>query len=108
AILGDCGGDSLPVLCSYTSVPLEGNALTLLADARLDHAGAGFMLLGSDKDGVRWAPLSTAGVLGTPGLVAVPAHSDGPWFAAAGTAAAPGSTVVVAYAANPTAGMADL
>jgi len=108
AILGDCGGDALPVLCSYTSVPLEGNALTLLADARLDRSGAGFVLLGSDKDNVRWATLSTAGLMGTPGVVAVPAHTDGPWFGAAGTPAGPASRVVVAYAASPASGMADL
>ncbi|HEX2659567.1 MAG TPA: hypothetical protein VHU40_14890, partial [Polyangia bacterium] len=89
-------------------MPMEGNALTLLADARLDQAGPGFMLLGADKDGVRWASVSPAGMLGTPGLVAVPAHSDGPWFGAAGTPSAPGSNVVIAYAANPVAGMADL
>ena len=107
-VLGDCGGDPLPDLCSYTSVPLEANALTLLADARLDKAGPGFLLLGSDKDNIRWATLSAAGALGIPGMVAVPAHSDGPWFGAAGTTASPGSSVVVAYAANPAAGMADL
>ncbi|HEY8927503.1 MAG TPA: hypothetical protein VIU64_24140, partial [Polyangia bacterium] len=35
-------------------------------------------------------------------------HSDGPWVAAAGPAAAPGTVVIVAYAANPVGGVADL
>ncbi len=106
-VLG-CSGDSLPASCSLTTTPLGANALTLLGDARLDRAGPGFVLLGTDGQSVFWQTVDVAGTAGALQSVVVPAHTDGPWFGVVGTAAAPGNQVVVTFAASPTAGMATL
>lgn len=106
--LVSCGGDSLPASCSYTSAPLATNALTLRTDARLERAGAGFVLLAIDQDKVLAEALGSKGEAGLLTTIPVPVHSDGPWVGVVGTAAAPATSLVVAYAANPTAGSADL
>lgn len=108
SLLVSCGGDSLPTLCSVSTVHLPANDLTLRSDARLDRAGSAFVLLATDKDRVMAEPVGAAGEAGALVTVPVPVHSDGPWVAVAGTAAAPASVLVVAYAANPVAGAADL
>lgn len=96
--------DPPPSTCSFVSTRLDGSPLTLLSDARLDRVGAGFVLLGSDAANVRWATLGLDGHLGAEHAVAVPAHTDGPWFAMAGTAATPGDHLIVAYAAAGASG----
>ncbi|HEY4185221.1 MAG TPA: hypothetical protein VGP07_09140 [Polyangia bacterium] len=105
---GGCGGNSLPASCTLTTTPLEGNALTLMSDARMDLVGAGFVLLGTDGANVLWETIDVIGTAGPLLTVALPTHTDGPWFGVVGTAASPGSQVVVVYAANPAGGMASL
>jgi hypothetical protein len=107
-LLVSCGGESLPALCSFTSAPLATNALTLRPDARLDRAGAGFVLLATGKDQVLAEALGPKGESGLLATIPVPSHSDGPWVGVVGTAAAPATSLVVAYAANASAGSADL
>jgi hypothetical protein len=68
----------------------------LLRQARLDRVGDTFVLIGNDGTTVRWAALSSAGVLGTERALALPADATSPRFALAGVAA-PGDRVVVAY-----------
>jgi hypothetical protein len=71
--------------------------LMLLSSARLDAVGDAFVLLGTDGDNVRWARLSTTGmVVGDEQSIAVPAHALGPWFAVAGTDAA-GDHLVIGF-----------
>jgi hypothetical protein len=106
--LVSCGGESLPTSCAYTSVPLAANALTLRADARLDRAGAAFVLLATDNDRVLAEPVGAKGEAGVLATIPVPPHTDGPWVGVVGTASAPATALVVAYAANPSAGVADL
>src|SRR5438128_2399719 len=89
-----CGGDSLPTLCSVTVAHLPGNDLTLRSDARLDRVGDGFMLFASEKDRVLVEALGAHGAPGILAAIPVPPHSDGPWVAAAGTPAAPGSVLL--------------
>jgi len=108
SLLVSCGGDSLPTLCSLTAAHLPGNELTLRSDVRLDRVGGGFMLFASDEARVLVEPVGAHGEAGALVAIPVPAHSDGPWVAAAGTAAAPGTVLIVAYAANPVGGTADL
>jgi len=108
SLLVSCGGDSLPTLCSVTVAHLPGNDLTLRSDARLDRVGDGFMLFASEKDRVLVEAVGAHGAPGTLAAIPVPPHSDGPWVAAAGTPAAPGTVLLVAYAANPAGGSADL
>lgn len=107
-LLVSCGGDSLPVSCSLTSVALPTNPLTLRADARLDRAGTGFVLLATDNDQVLAEALGSKGEAGVLATISVPAHTDGPWVGVVGTPAAPATSLVVAYAVNPSDGFADL
>jgi hypothetical protein len=76
-----------------------------LADARLDRIGDGFLLLGADKDVVRWVSIDGQRNAGKEQSAAVPAARKlGPWFAAAGRNT-PGDTILIVYgtvAANGT------
>jgi hypothetical protein len=107
-LLLSCGGNSLPELCSVTPVSLGSNALTLNPEARLDRVGTDFVLFATEKDAVLAAPIGPARTLGAVATIPVPAHTDGPWVGAVGASTAPGGALVVAYAANPAGGMADL
>ena len=85
---------------------LPATALTKLTDVRLDRAGPGFVLIGTDekKDNVRFASLSETGQLGTEASATIPPRTLGPWFAAT-SKAAPGDQLLVVYGvaspANP-------
>ena len=107
ALFASCGGDSLPTSCFATAVPLGANALTLRPDARLDRVGAGFVLLAATADKVLAETVGTKGEPGPLVTIPVPVHSDGPWVGAVAGAAG-GVSLVVAYAANPSGGTADL
>jgi hypothetical protein len=104
-----CSNDIMPSSCPLERHELEGTALTLLRDVRLDTVGDGFVLLGADAGRVRWASLGRDGVMGTEHEIDVPPHVGVPWFAAAGTSAAM-DRLVVAYvpAGASTVGMVDL
>lgn len=100
--------DELPARCALATKALAANALTLLPDARLDRAGNGFVLLGTDGDHVMWQTIDTAGGAGPLRTVAVPSHTDGPWFGVAGTPGSPADHVVILFATNPSGSMATL
>ncbi len=110
ALVGAGCSDELPASnCLIEKYRIDGTPLTLLPDARLDRVGAGFVLLGSDGDNVRWASLGTDGVIGAERAVTVPAHVGQPWFAVAGING-PMDHVVVAFvpAGSPPTGAVDL
>jgi hypothetical protein len=104
AVMGaGCPSSSAPSNCGLKSVQIPGNALTLLPGARLDSVGDSFVLLGTDGSDVRWARLGIDGQMGSSYAVSVPAHTNGPWFAVAGTVAA-ADHLVVAYTVRSAAG----
>jgi len=100
--------DELPARCALVTKALAANALTLLPDARLDRVGNGFVLLGSDGDHVMWQTIDTAGGAGPLRTVAVPSHTDGPWFGVAGMPGSAADHVVILFATNPSGSMATL
>ena len=102
-VAAGCSSGSTPSNCGLKSMPITGNALTLLPGARLDSVGDSFVLLGTDGNTVRWAKLGTDGQIGIFREVSVPAHANGPWFAVAGTVGA-ADHLVVAYAVPRAAG----
>lgn len=91
-----CPSDPVRSNCEIANYRIEGTALTLLPDARLDAVGDDFVLMGTDGNNVHWATLSRSGVIGEEHLIDVPARSAGPWFAMAGVDA-PADHVVIAY-----------
>jgi len=93
---------TLSQVASYPASPLM-----LLADARLDRVPDGFLLLGVDKDVLRWVHIDSQRVAGTEQSAPVPAsRQGGPWFAAAGKTA-PADTILIAYG-TPAANGTDL
>jgi hypothetical protein len=93
-----CGEDPAPGCRVARISDLPSTALTKLPDVRLDRAGAGFVLIGTDdkKDNVRFAALSETGELGPEATAAIPARTLGPWFAAT-SKAAPGDQLLIVY-----------
>ncbi|MEP6655386.1 MAG: hypothetical protein ABJA82_18615 [Myxococcales bacterium] len=94
--LGGCSSDPAKSTCvvaySQVTVPHQAHPsatpLLLLPQARLDAAGDGFVLLGTDGARVYWAVLGKDGVAsGDEQSVALPPHAAGPWFAVAGVRA---------------------
>jgi hypothetical protein len=61
-----CSDDLGPPLCSANVVTLPATPLSLLSRARLDRVDAGFVLLGTAGDSVRWMRLSVAAEPGAP------------------------------------------
>jgi hypothetical protein len=86
---------------------LPGTPLTLLAHARLDRVGDGFMLSGVDDDRVtvRWAALDGAGAMGPEQQLVVPSAAGGPWLVFT-SLQQPGDTALVAQA-RPAANATD-
>jgi len=100
--------EELPARCALLTKALAANALTLMPDARLDRVGNGFVLLGTDGTQVMWQTIDTAGTAGPLRTLAVPSHTDGPWFGVAGMAGSPADHVVILFATNPSGNMATL
>jgi len=99
-----CGDDPAPGCRVARISDLPATALTKLTDVRLDRAGPGFVLIGTDekKDNVRFASLSETGQLGTEAAASIPPRTLGPWFAAT-SKAAPGDQLLVVYGVASTA-----
>jgi hypothetical protein len=89
---------------------LSGSPLTLLPDARLDAVGAGYVLIGSDQQAVRWATLDVNGTLGDPSAFGLPTGVSSPLFAVAGSSTTSrGDTVLVGWLApDPTGKKGEL
>jgi hypothetical protein len=97
--------DNAPPGCRVAElVTLPPGPLTLTKNAVIQPAGAGFVLVGSEGDEVRWAPLALDGTLGPESKLTLPQRAlrPEPWFATT-TKSAPGDQLVVAYVA-PKAG----
>jgi hypothetical protein len=97
--------DTPPPGCRLAeSVPLPPGPLTLTKNATIQRAGAGFVLVGSEGDEVRWAPLGLDGTLGPESKLTLPQRllRPEPWFATT-TKSATGDQLIVAYVA-PKAG----
>jgi hypothetical protein len=83
-------------------------SIILLPDARLDSVGDGFVLLGTDGANVLWAVVGKDGVIvGDEQSIPIPAHTAGPWFAAAGKNA-PGDQIVIAFVAGASGPAGDV
>jgi hypothetical protein len=99
-VVGLCGcSDEDPPGCRVSRITdLNGTALTRLTDVRLDRAGAGFVLIGTDdkKETVRFASLSETGELGTEASATIPARTLGPFLAVTSNTN-PGDQLVVVY-----------
>jgi hypothetical protein len=107
--LAGCQTDAGDAGCKLASTfVLPGSPLTLIRDARLDRVGDGFVLIGNDGANVRWASLTSAGVLGAEQALSLPPGAMSPRFALAGKAAAADS-LLLAYLTTAANGVdADL
>ncbi|MES1166001.1 MAG: hypothetical protein ABUR63_09595 [Verrucomicrobiota bacterium] len=107
-----CPSDPATSNCDIEKHRLAGTELTLMADARMDAVGEGFVLFGSTGTDVRWASLGKDGTLGAEhhlNAPIIPAHVGPVLFAVAGQDV-PGDSVVIAFvpAGAPTTGMVNL
>lgn len=104
ATIAGCKDKAPPGCRIAESVTLPASALTSTEEAWLQRAGTGFVLLGSEGDEVRWAPLALDGTVGTESKLTLPQRAlrPEPWFGATAKAA-PGDQIIVAYVA-PKAG----
>jgi hypothetical protein len=98
--LGGCKDDQVPGCRIAQSTILPESRLTGLADAVLQRAGDGFLLVGSAGDEVRWAPIAADGTMGTESMLTLPQRGlrSAPWFGAVAKNA-PADQLVVVYAA---------
>jgi hypothetical protein len=108
-VTGCQGADVGDAGCQLTTqVVLPGTPLTLLADARLDPIGAGYVLIGSDTSSVRWAALDANGTMGAEQALPLPSGVSSPIYAVAGVNA-PADSVLIGYLTPATNGVdADL
>ena len=100
--LAACGEDPAPGCRIAQVVDLPATPLTRLADVRLDRAGLGFVLIGTDdkKDLVRFARLSETGEVTGEATATIPARVLGPFFGATTASApttAPGDQLLVVF-----------
>src|SRR5204862_2565466 len=96
-IVAGCETDGGNAGCQLTQVVvLADSPLTLLPSARLDRVDDHFVLIGSDGTAVRWASLSSDGMLGPEHAVTLPVGAAVPRFALAGTDQA-ADRVLVSY-----------
>jgi hypothetical protein len=104
AAIAGCKDNALPGCRLAESVVLAASPLTLMKEVSLQRAGASFVLLGSDGDSVRWAPLGLDGTLGAEATLTLPQRAlrPEPWFGATAKSGS-GDQVIVAYVA-PKAG----
>jgi hypothetical protein len=97
--------DNPPPGCRIAeSITLPASPLTQTKNVVLQRAGDGFLLVGSEGDEVRWAPLGSDGKLGTESKLTLPLRvvRPEPWFGAVAKSA-PADQLVVVYVA-PRAG----